>query len=369
MACSEPTSESVSKIESFFDDLASAQPAIVVAGRPSESSRDPALRVTYSNLRVDEPLGDDVLAAIVFGGQTPCPADPRCLRIDLDPLAGAGLSEVWRGTGPARIGTAGPIRHVEDGRCLAGWIELEERRFGGLVEAAEAAYRGLLRFQAQSQYHHVWRIWNFVTAINEGEGDAERYRHFCLGRARAFAASHASSTDIGYPAASAVGKPQGPRTLQVCWLAGREPAERLENPRQVSAYDYPRQYGPAAPSFSRAMLTPDPLLLISGTASIVGHVSLHPGNVTAQLEETLANLDSLLRHARTRSVLGPSRLGQASLVKVYLRNPSHTAAVESRLREQLGHDVPFLILAADICRSELLLEIEVVQRDGRTLSA
>jgi len=361
-------SESVSKIEPQFDDLATAQSASVVSDGPFKSGRNPALCVAYSNLRIDEPLGDDVLAAIVFGGQTPCPADPRCLRIDLDPLAGAGLSEVWRGAGPARIGTAGPIRHVEDGRCLAGWIELEERRFGGLVAAAEAAYRGLLRFQAQSQYHHVWRIWNFVTAINEGAGDAERYKHFCLGRARAFAATHATSTDIGYPAASAVGKPQGPRTLQVCWLAGREPAERLENPRQMSAYDYPRQYGPAAPSFSRAVLTPDPLLLISGTASIVGHASVHPGNVTAQLEETLANLDSLLRHARTRSVLGPSRLGPASLVKVYLRNPSDTAAVESRLHEQLGYDVPFLVLAADICRSELLLEIEVVQRDGRALS-
>ncbi len=166
----------MSKIDPFFNDLAAARSASSGLGGPVESSRDPALRVAYSNLRVDEPLGDDVLAAIVFGGQTPCPADPRCLRIDLEPLAGAGLSEVWRGTGPARIGTAGPIRHVEDGRCLAGWIELEERRFGGLVEAAEAAYRGLLRFQAQSQYHHVWRIWNFVTAINEGEGDAERLR-------------------------------------------------------------------------------------------------------------------------------------------------------------------------------------------------
>ncbi len=356
-------------IEPFFDDLAPAQPARMAPDRQVESNRVPALRVDYSTLRVDEPLGDDVLAAVVFGSQAPCPADPRCLRIDLEPLAGAGVSEIWRGTGPARIGTTGPIRHVDDGHCLAGWIELEERRFGGLVEASEAAYRGLLRFQAQSPFHHVWRVWNVITAINEGEGDAERYKHFCLGRARAFAATHATSPDFGYPAASAVGKPRGPRTLQVCWLAGRDPAERIENPRQVSAYDYPRQYGPAAPSFSRAMLTPDPLLLVSGTASIVGHASVHPGDVTAQLEETLANIESLLRQSHTRDALGSSRLGPASLVKVYLRNPGDAALIEGRLRERLGQDVPFLILAADICRSELLLEIEVVQRDGKSLSA
>ncbi|MCJ7451884.1 MAG: hypothetical protein MUO39_05325 [Steroidobacteraceae bacterium] len=279
------------------------------------------------------------------------------------------MSEVWRGAGPARIGTAGPIRHVDDGQCLAGWIELEERRFGGLVEASEAAYRGLLQFHAQSPFSHLWRIWNFITDINEGEGDEERYKLFCLGRARAFAATHATSPGIGYPAASAVGKPKGARTLQVCWLAGRGPGETLENPRQVSAYHYPRKYGPAAPSFSRAMLTPHPMLLISGTASIAGHASVHPGDAVAQLEETLANLDGLLRQAHTRSGFGSARLGPESLVKVYLRNATDAAAIESRLRARLGQAVPFLILAADICRSELLLEIEVVQRSGEVLSA
>ena len=364
--CSEPLSETVSRIETSFD-VSPALPAGV--GPDTAAASRPALRVDYSTLTTDESLGDDVLAVVVFGGKTSCPEDPRCLRIDLDPLAGAGLSEVWRGSGPARIGTTGPIRHVEDGRCLAGWIELDERRFGGLVEASEAAYRGLLRFQAQSPYRHVWRVWNFVTDINEGEGDEERYRLFCLGRARAFAATRAASSDIGYPAASAVGKPRRARTLQVCWLAGRHAGMALENPRQMSAYDYPRRYGPAAPSFSRAMLTPDPLLFISGTASIVGHASVHPGDVAAQLEETLANLESLLGHARSRTGFGPAGLGPASLVKVYLRRPADAAVVESRLRERLGQDIPFLILAADICRSELLLEIEVVQRGGGALSA
>ena len=256
---------------------------------------------------------------------------------------------------------------MNDGHCLAGCIELEEKRFGGLVEASEAAYRGLLRFHAQSPFRHVWRVWNFVTAINEGEGE-ERYKLFCLGRARAFAAVHATSPDIGYPAASAVGKPRGARTLQVCWLAGRGAGRALE-PRQVSAYDYPRQYGPAAPSFSRAMLTPHPMLLISGTASIIGHASVHPGDAAAQLEETLANLEGLLRQARKRAGFGSARLGPESLVKVYLRNGTDAAAIEIRLREQLGQEVPFLILAADVCRSELLLEIDIAQRSAETLSA
>jgi chorismate lyase/3-hydroxybenzoate synthase len=329
---------------------------------PNDSGPAPTLRAAFSTLDPARPLGEDVLAAVVFGKDTPCPADPRCLRIGLDPLAGVGLSEIWRGTGRVRLGTSGPIRFVEDGHCLAGWIDLDEERFGGLEAAAEAAYRGLLAFHAASPFHHIWRVWNFVTAINEGQGDAERYKLFSLGRARAFAAAHATSPGIGYPAATAVGKPHGPRTLQVCWIAGRESGSMLENPRQVAAYHYPRQFGPAAPSFSRAMLIPGPALLISGTASIVGHASLHEGNVIAQLEETLANLDVLLRRACASGHFSSAQLGQENLLKVFLRPGVDAATIEQRLHERFGPDVHVLILAADICRSELLIEIEAVLR-------
>ena len=317
------------------------------------------LSARYATLGTS-PLAEDVLAAAVFGAGSPAPADPRCLRIDLEPLVGAGLSEVWQGDGRMRIGAAGPVRYVEDGRHLAGWIDLEEGGFHGLDEAAEAAYLGLLQFHATTPYRHVWRIWNFVAEINEGAGDDERYKQFCLGRARAFAAVHATLPGIGYPAATAVGKPAGGRSLQICWLAGRDPGVEIENPRQLAAYRYPRRYGPAAPSFSRAMLVPGPLLLVSGTASIVGHESMHPGDPVAQLHEALDNLDTLLAQARATKVLRSPRMGADSLLKVYLRHASDAALIERALRERIGADVPVLMLAADICRSELLIEIEAV---------
>jgi chorismate lyase/3-hydroxybenzoate synthase len=316
------------------------------------------LHASYATLGTT-PLADDVLAAAVFGARSAAPSDPRCLGIDLEPLVGAGLSEVWQGDGRMRIGAAGPIRYVEDGRHLAGWIDLEEAGFHGLEEATEAAYLGLLQFHATTPYHHVWRIWSFVADINEGVGDEERYRQFCLGRARAFAAVHATLPGIGYPAATAVGKPAGARSLQVCWLAGRDPGVEIENPRQLAAYRYPRRYGPAAPSFSRAMLVPG-LLLVSGTASIVGHESMHAGDTIAQLHETLDNLDALLQHAGEVSGRRAPRLGPASLLKVYLRRAEDAAPVVQQLHARLGGELPLVILAADICRDELLLEIEAV---------
>ena len=326
----------------------------------SDPVRPPLLETSFATLDPRKPLDDDVLAAVVFGNEAPCASDPRCVRIDLTPLAGHAHAEVWRGTGPVRMGTAGPIRYVENGDCFAGWLSVSEDRFGGLIEAAEAAYLGLLALHAESPYRHVWRIWSFITAINDGEGDEERYRQFCLGRARAYAAAPGRPQGVAYPAASAVGKTGGKRSLEIYWFAGRQPGVAVENPRQVSAYHYPRRYGPAAPSFSRAMRVPGPMLFVSGTASIVGHQSVHAGDLEEQLRETMVNLEALLRQSAAGGRIRTARLGPGSLVKIYVRPGCDAALVERRLRDHLGDQVPLLLLSADICRSELLIEIELV---------
>ncbi|MEZ5566206.1 MAG: pteridine-dependent deoxygenase [Gammaproteobacteria bacterium] len=329
------------------------------------------LRTSFAPL--DSPVGDDVLAATVFsheagtltqhpGGAIANVQDPRCMRIGLADLTGAGLAEVWRGNGPVRFGTAGSIRYVENGDYLAGWLDLDEARYSGLVETTEAAYAALLGFHASSAYPHVWRIWNYISAINDGAGDEERYRLFCVGRARALAAVPAAGPGIGYPAATAVGNPSGARILRLSWIAAREPGLAIESPRQLSAYHYPRRYGPASPSFSRAMLAPGGLLLVSGTASIVGHETRHEGDPVSQLHETLDNLHALIERACATGSFRNTRLGADSLLRVYLRHHEDRMAVEQVLRTRVGSSVPTLILGADICRSGLLVEIEAVHR-------
>lgn len=329
---------------------------------PPDLSTALRFRASYETPTPDHPLGDDVLVAVAFGSQAPCLGDPRRLHIDLAPLASAACVEVWRGISPVRFGTAGNVRYAEDGRHCAGWLSIEEEAVGSLADATEAAYRSLLRFQADSPYRHVWRMWNYVADINAGEGDEERYRQFCLGRARAFAAETADAPAIGYPAASAVGKRDSARTLEVCWIASRSPGITVENPRQVSAYAYPREYGPASPSFSRATVTPHRLLLVSGTASIVGHASMHAGNLAAQIEETFRNIDALAERSIAERLIRPSPLNRDSIVKAYLRDASEAAGVVRAIRRRLGPAVPVLLLAADICRSDLLIEIEVVHQ-------
>jgi chorismate lyase/3-hydroxybenzoate synthase len=149
--------------------------------------------------------------------------------------------------------------------------------------------------------------------------------------------------------------------LQIYWLSAAHPGHPLENPRQVPAWEYPRQYGLRPPSFARAMLGPErralPLML-SGTAAVVGHASHHPDDVAAQLRESFRNLDALLDRARARVPAMPLEFGALSLLKVYVRHAADRARIESEIATHLAPDVPRLLLQADVCRRELLVEID-----------
>ncbi len=301
----------------------------------------------------------ETLAVFGFGALAPSSAaidDPRYLHVPLSPLREAAAPyEVWRSAGPVATGREGAIRYSHDGALMFGVLEWEEPD-GGILHASAHAYAALVAFWRDSDYPHLLRIWNYFDAITLGEGDGERYRQFCVGRVQGLGDVDTRTL----PAATAIGSRDGRRVLQVYWLAAREPGLPLENPRQVSAYRYPREYGPQSPTFARALLPPSPRvpLLLSGTASIVGHASQHADSLRAQLDETLTNLDSLLGAARERAPTLSPHLDGTSRLKVYVRDAADADAVAAQLEARLGTRVPWLMLHADVCRRELLVEIE-----------
>src|SRR5688500_14964147 len=129
---------------------------------------------------------------------------------------------------------------------LFGALTLEEN--GSLESLTRGAYARMIEDARAAGYPYFLRMWNYVGDINEFDEGRERYQLFCAGRHDAFvAAGYQHGADL--PAASAVGS-HG-RGLVVYFLASREPGVQVENPRQISAYDYPAQYGPKSPSFSR----------------------------------------------------------------------------------------------------------------------
>jgi chorismate lyase / 3-hydroxybenzoate synthase len=323
----------------------------------------PTPRIEYRPYSPDMPLPRDVLGAVAFRGRSPRHNDPRIVRVGLKPLIGADLIEIWHASGPVSIGFDGIVRYAADADHMLGAIELDERRYGGIAGAAEAAYAALSRFVSGNRHPHLLRIWNYIDGINQGEGDNERYKLFCSGRAAGLRALEPTRDDR-FPAATCIGRRDGDPMVQVYWLAGRAPGVPLENPRQVSAYRYPREYGPTPPSFSRAMLASDRLVMISGTASIVGHASRHRGDVRAQLDETFTNLANVLQRAAGAAPGITTRLGPQSLLKIYLRDETLLPEVHDFLRERVPSQTQYIVLHADVCRSELLVEIDCLHGEA-----
>jgi hypothetical protein len=255
------------------------------------------------------------------------------------------------------------VQFTSDGQWLHGFAEIDDAAApGGLHAAARQAYTELFEVLARSDCPHLLRLWNYIARINAPDADGvERYRHFNAGRQQAFIDARRSAFD-GTPAACALGTAEGP--LRVFFLAGRRAPLAIENPRQISAYRYPATYGARSPTFSRAALADvgggRQALFISGTASIVGHATLHLGDVRRQTEESLANMAAVREVAALRAGAGFDV--SALIYTVYVRHRTDLATVREVFECHVGaHSTAArdaVYLQADICRAELLVEIE-----------
>lgn len=315
-----------------------------------------------------------VLGALCFSTSAvehllPAGGDVPCLRVPMQRLDGDdSICEVWQGHGGLTQGRSGAIHYRYDQDVLFGVIELDESGFNAdanktpLQQATESAYDQVFTLLDALQFPYLFRFWNYIADINTHSFELERYRQFNLGRQDAFL-SHGREVTGNVPAACALGFPsprlsQGP--LTIAFLAGRVMPVSIENPRQISAYQYPQQYGPRSPTFSRASLVqlgPDEVLFISGTASIVGHATLHPDDVIAQTRETMANIQAVLGEANTRTNTNQFNLTELHY-KVYLRHAPDLDQVRAELKRIVGQPLHAIYLQADVCRPDLLLEIE-----------
>lgn len=287
----------------------------------------------------------------------------QCLQTPV--LAPHPLSqECWvlQGALPLRSGISEGIAWRRGGDLLFGVIEINEAAVtaqGGntvLRQAAYDAYARIFRLLDAQGLPHLWRLWNYLADINGESHGLERYRQFNMGRGDAFEAG-ARSVVGRVPAACALGVATGP--LTIAFMAGSTPTVTIENPRQVSAFLYPDRYGPRSPTFSRAALAHPPgqeILFVSGTASIVGHQTVHAGDVRAQTEESLENIAAVLAEASAKSRSGSYALGDLGY-RAYVRHPADLDTVRPVVERRVG-GAPVVYVQADVCRSDLLVEIE-----------
>jgi len=304
-------------------------------------------------------FGGSVLGAIAFGAAPPRIAAPAgsYAWVNMPVLHGDSIFEVWTSAQPVVREDADGLTAARNADILFGCLQLEPDC--RLDTASYAAYSRIFDFIDRRGYGHLLRAWNYVPQINADDDGLERYARFNVGRHEAFSAKgRIIGTDT--PAASALGS-RGTQ-LTVYFLAAKQPGLPVENPRQTSAFRYPAQYGPRSPTFARATLMTSavhPQLFVSGTSSIVGHATVHAGDAPAQARETVANVLAVIAQARLAG-FDASDAQARLLLKAYLRRPGDLAMARSCLTAAFGAAATIAYLQADICRADLLLEVEAL---------
>lgn len=333
-----------------------------LAGSSTNSSTGELRRclIIDAGARCESPSDEhSLLLEFRFG----CPASAcefPAVHIPLPSMGVEERAERWWYPGPVVIDALGPVSRAMCEEFLVLAAKLAPEDCEDVRSATRQAYGLILDALAESPAYSLVRMWNYLGGINEGQKDLERYRQFSIGRADAFRDGGIRDEDT--PVGTGIGTPEG-TGLTIVGLASRRNFLPVENPLQVSAFSYPRQYGPSSPKFSRSGILPTrdgALFLISGTAAVVGHESASPYQTAPQVKATLKNLSALAQAASERnSGSGNWALDQRSCVRVYLRDAADHEMVREALAKALAvPDSQVVYLQGDICRRELMIEIE-----------
>jgi len=200
----------------------------------------------------------------------------------------------------------------------------------------------------------IIRQWNYIERITAFDGQDQHYQAFNNARSDFYSKTEWTN---GYPAATGIGANLGGILIDVDAAVFTTPdafATPIDNKLQVAAHAYSEQVLEVArqkkttPKFERAksMTFQDrKLIYISGTAAIRGEESLTGVGLERQLRITMENIAELIADAKLVKL------------RVYLKNKSDYEEAE-RLMNTYGLNIPISYMWADVCRDELLIEIE-----------
>lgn len=298
------------------------------------------------------------------------------------PCCGAALAiEAWAVSGDTvRINRQGPNLMTVSYNSLR-WVYC-----GGVVPKTSTAPvydQGIDAFGEMAQLLEKWgvdfdnvvRTWLYLGDIVGDTGPTQRYKELNRARTDFFRGIRFGQSllmpgvDRGaFPASTGIGTGGKGVVMSCMALLTRRPDVfllPLENPSQTPAYDYASAYSPQSPKFSRAMaviLGNYFTVWISGTASIVDSETRFIGDAGKQTEQTIDNIERLISEENflQHGVPGTgATLADLAKVRVYVKRPEDYQACREVCERRFGN-IPVIYAVADVCRPELLVEIEGV---------
>ncbi len=246
----------------------------------------------------------------------------------------------------------------------------------GSYERSKSAFAELdAELQKQNfQVEQLLRTWLYQGHLVLPEGDTQRYKELNRARTDFFESRNFLAPllpkhyqgPIVYPASTGIGADDVDLSVGGIALTTQRKdvfAVPLENPNQTPAFDYGAVYSPQSPKFSRAMLLKSGeavRIFVSGTAGITDSESRYDDDPEMQTRLTLENIEALVSgsNMRRHGIDGfETGLSDFLSLRVYIKRPADAEAVRA-LCEARCPNVPILYTVADVCRPELLVEIE-----------
>jgi len=220
--------------------------------------------------------------------------------------------------------------------------------------------------------HSIVRQWNYIEQITAFDGEHQHYQDF--NDARSFFYNY-SQWPEGYPAATGIGTACGGIVVDINAVYADDASiniDAIDNGWQIAAHAYsqgvllgekdPRFQNKTTPKFERAKRVKQEeyeIVYVSGTAAIRGEESLLGVGIEKQAQTTVENIDYLISRENMQKQ-GVPLFGSSYKLKncrVYLKDVSFMEKARMVI-ERLYPDVESIFLLADVCRDELLIEIE-----------
>lgn len=252
-----------------------------------------------------------------------------------------------------------------------------------ILESANSAFSILMDFfnHCGITMNHIVRQWNYIGYIlSHSSINEHTMQHYQVFNEARYDYYSKYRNVAGYPAATGVGMDMKGVSLDCLALSGSKDLKviSISNPNQRNSYLYGQdvlvgepliQKHPDKhpPQFERAILissAEQSRLFISGTASIIDQENVGKGDVIKQTEITIENIellsseDNLKRHL-PELVRIPYKY---SYIRVYVKNRADIPKIKSICLSHFGN-APVTFVKADICRDDLLVEIEAEMTD------
>ena len=204
----------------------------------------------------------------------------------------------------------------------------------------------------------IARQWNYIDHITAVNGGIQNYQLFNDARSDFYATADWSN---GYPAATGIGCDAGGVMVMVYAVKGSKGADcPIDNPLQIPAHKYSgkvlasgKEVVRTTPKFERGRLLGD-VVFVSGTAAIKGEASEFSDDACVQAKETIDVVEHLVEPSNISKDCSGFRF---DLMRVYVRRTQDMETVRDVFTAHFKN-IPIHFLIADICRPELLLELE-----------